>query len=114
MHQRPVTIPNWLGCRYESGGKVRPENVGLLYWGYDPPGKPEIPICHKTDFIGKSEFPVFLVGRIPNTRGLRSPDGIFLLIHSGAQVRLSSLAGAGGFSVRKHSKEIELRVILFL
>ena len=27
-------------CKF--GGKVRPGNVCFLWWGYDPPGKPEI------------------------------------------------------------------------
>ena len=31
-------------CHYESGGNFGAENVGFLYWGYDPPGKPENPI----------------------------------------------------------------------
>ena len=42
--QRPVTSSNRLGCHYEFGGQVRPENVDILWWGYDPPGKPEFPV----------------------------------------------------------------------
>ena len=104
IHQRPVTSSNRLGRNYESGGKVRPENVGFLYWGCDPPGKPEIPIFREIGFVTKIGFLVFLVGRIPNTRNLRSLDGRFLQSQSGDQAGLSLLPGADGFSVRKHSE----------
>ena len=54
IHQRPVTSSNRLGRHYESEGKVRPGNVYSLWWGYDPPGKPEIPIFREIGFCDKN------------------------------------------------------------
>ena len=84
IHQRPVTSANRRGRHCGFGGKFRPGNVCFLWWGYDPPGKPEYPIfVTETDFR-ESEFPVFLVSRIPTTRSRRSPGGgLFLQIQSG-------------------------------
>ena len=60
-------------CHYESGGNFGAENVDLLCWGYDPPGKPEIPIFRTKPFSRKIGISGFLVGRIPNTTSIRSP-----------------------------------------
>ena len=57
-NQRPVTSSNRLGRHYEL-------------------------IFRENGFSRKSEFLVFLVGRIPITRSLRSPGGLFLQVHSG-------------------------------
>ena len=44
IHQRPVTSSNQLDRHYESEEIFRPKNKGTIFWGYDPPGKPETPI----------------------------------------------------------------------
>ena len=83
IHQRTQLDFSSQSCHYESGGNFSAENVDLLCWGYDPPGKPEIPIFQENGLFGKSEFLLFLAGRIPNTTSLRSPHQNFLQIHSG-------------------------------
>ena len=52
-----------------------------------------LPIFRDFLCVTKSGFLVFLVGRIPTTRSLRSPDGLYLQIHSGDQAGFEPVTG---------------------